>query len=317
MRIRKFVTALLAASVVVSFGLSQAVAADKVKIGMVLKTVSSPYWQAMAAGAQAAAKESGAELVLLAPPTEDAVEQQINMFQDVLFQQPAVMIFSPTQPPAAVNIMEKAKAQKVPVVLVDTPMPPKFTDYVTFVGMDNVGIGKVGGEALAKVLKKGDKVLLLEGAPGNPTNTERCNGAEEVLKAAGMVIASRQPAYDDRERAYSVTQNVLQAHPDIAGVFGADYTKQLAAMRAFKQIGRGEVPIVGVYANDEVINAISAGDLYASVHINSYDMGQLAVKTALDVVAGKEIPKNTYVNTVVVTKDNVQALIDQNAKLTK
>ncbi|PIO99235.1 sugar ABC transporter substrate-binding protein [Pleomorphomonas carboxyditropha] len=313
MKVRKLIKALLAASIVAGVGLSPAAAADKVKIGLVLKTMTTPYWQAMIAGAQDVARENDVDLVMLAPPTEDAVEQQINMFQDVLSQNPAVMIFAPTQPPTAINIMEKAKAQKVPVVLVDTPMPEGFDDYATFVGMDNMAIGRVGGEALAKVLKKGDKVILLEGAPGNPTNTERCNGAEEVLKAAGMVIAARQPTYNDRERAFSVTQNILQGQSDIAGAFGADFDKQLGAKRAFTQSGK-DVPIVGVYATDEVLRGLLNGELYASVHINSYDIGQQAVKAALDVIAGKDVPKRLFVDAMVVTKDNAQAVLDQAAK---
>ena len=73
-------------------------AAGKVKIAVVLKTLSSQYWKIVAAGAKAAAEKNNVDLIVLGPPTEDAVEQQINMVQDVLAQKPDALIFSPSQP---------------------------------------------------------------------------------------------------------------------------------------------------------------------------------------------------------------------------
>jgi len=212
-----------AAALAIAFvvGSGSLCAAAPVKMVVVLKTLSSQYWKIVASGAQDAAKKHNVTLTVLGPPTEDAVEQQINMVQDALAGKPDVLIFSPSQPATAVNVLMKAKEQHVPVILVDTGMPASFTDYVTFIGTDNTAAGKAGGKALAAVLKKGDKVLLLDGAPGNPSMTDRVNGAEAVLKAAGMIIASKQPAYSDREKAYTATQNVLQSSPDIKGVFSA------------------------------------------------------------------------------------------------
>ena len=109
------------------------------------------------------------------------------MVQDVLSQNIDVLVFSPSQPAASTNVLLKAKAKGVPVILVDTGMPAAFKDYATFIGTDNISAGKIGGKALAAQLKKGDKVILLDGAPGNPSMTDRIKGAEEVLKAAGMV----------------------------------------------------------------------------------------------------------------------------------
>ena len=289
-------------------------AAGKVKIAVVLKTLSSQYWKIVAAGAKAAAEKNNVDLIVLGPPTEDAVEQQINMVQDAISQKPDALIFAPSQPATAVNVLEKAKEAKIPVILVDTGMPAKFTDYASFIGTDNIAAGKAGGEALAKVLKKGDKVILLDGAPGNPSMTQRCDGAKEVLEAAGMVIASRQPAYSDREKAYTVTQNVLQSTPDIAGVFAGNDEEALGALRALKQSGK-EVPIIGVDANGDNLKAILAGDLYGSIAQGNFDMGRLGVEKALEVISGKTIDKRIDSGATLITKDNAQKLLDFRASI--
>jgi ribose transport system substrate-binding protein len=284
-------------------------AAEKVKIAMVLKTLSSQYWKIVAAGAQDAAKKNNVELILLGPPTEDAVEQQINMVQDALSQKPAALIFSPSQPATAVNVLMKAKAQGVPVLLVDTGMPASFTDYVTFIGTDNIAAGKAGGKELASLLKKGDKVILLDGAPGNPSMTDRCTGAEEVLKAAGIAIAARQPAYSDREKAYTATQNILQSQPDVKGVFAGNDEEALGALRALQQAGK-KVPVIGVDANADNLKAILAGDLHGSVAQGNYDMGRLGVEKALEAIAGKQVPKRIDSGATMMTKANAQKLLD-------
>jgi ribose transport system substrate-binding protein len=286
-----------------------AAAADKVKIAVVLKTLSSQYWKIVAAGAKAAAEKNNVDLLLLGPPTEDAVEQQINMVQDVLAQKPAALVFSPSQPATAINVLTKVRAAGIPVLLVDTGMPANYTDYSTFIGTDNIAAGKAGGEALVKLLKKGDKALLLDGAPGNPTMTDRCDGAKQVLEAAGMVIAARQPAYSDREKAYTVAQNVLQSTPDIAAVFAGNDEEALGALRALKQAGKS-VPIIGVDANEDALKSILAGELYASVAQGNYDMGRLGIEKALEVIAGKTIEKRIDSGATLITKDNAQKLLD-------
>jgi len=305
-----------AAALAIAFvvGSGSLCAAAPVKMVVVLKTLSSQYWKIVASGAQDAAKKHNVTLTVLGPPTEDAVEQQINMVQDALAGKPDVLVFSPSQPATAVNVLMKAKEQHVPVILVDTGMPASFTDYVTFIGTDNTAAGKAGGKALAAVLKKGDKVLLLDGAPGNPSMTDRVNGAEEVLKAAGMVIASKQPAYSDREKAYTATQNVLQSTPDIKGVFAGNDEEALGALRALQQAGK-KVPVIGVDANNDNLKAMLAGDLYGSIAQGNYDMGRLAVEKGLDVLAGKTVAKRIDSGATMMTKANAQKMLDFRASI--
>jgi ribose transport system substrate-binding protein len=236
------------------------------------------------------------------------------MVQDALAGKPDVLIFSPSQPATAVNVLMKAKEQHVPVILVDTGMPASFTDYATFIGTDNTAAGKAGGKALAAVLKKGDKVLLLDGAPGNPSMTDRVNGAESVLKAAGMVIASKQPAYSDREKAYTATQNVLQSTPDIKGVFAGNDEEALGALRALQQAGK-KVPVIGVDANNDNLKAMLAGDLYGSIAQGNFDMGRLAVEKGLEVLAGKTVAKRIDSGATMMTKANAQKMLDFRASI--
>jgi len=308
-KMKRFVSIILMVAFVFAIS-APAFAADKrLKVGVVLKTLSSQYWKIVAAGAKTAAQNNNVDLILLGPPTEDAIEQQINMVQDVLSQNIDVLVFSPSQPAASVNVLLQAKAKKIPVILVDTGMPEGFNDYASFIGTDNLAAGKAGGKALASQLKPGSKVLLIDGAPGNPACNDRIKGAEEVLKASGMIIAAKQPAYSDREKGYTVTQNVLQANPDINGVFSANDEMALGALRAMQKAGK-RVPIIGVDATEDALKSILAGEMYGSVAQGNYDMGLLAIEKAIELKAGKTIEKRIDSGATLITKENAQDLLD-------
>ena len=189
------------------------------------------------------------------------------------------------------------------MVVIDTPMPADFQNYITFIGSNNYQIGVIGAQEMLKVLNPGAKVLILEGAPGNPTMTDRANGAEKVFRDAGMNIVSRQPAYSDRDRAYGITQNVLQT-TDIDAVWGSNDDQASGAYRAITQAGKTAV-VVGVDGNQFALESVRDGGLYATVAQSAEQMGYLGVQYAIDAINGKSVDKKIDAPTPVVTKANV------------
>jgi ribose transport system substrate-binding protein len=276
----------------------------KRRVAVVLKTLSSPYWQSVLSGARAAAAEFGFELVELGPPSEDNVTEQINMLEDAISQgNIAGIVFSPSQPPTAVNALNKARAANIPVAIVDTPMPDGFDDFLTFIGSNNYQIGVLGAQEMLKVLPAGGKVTILEGAPGNVAMTERSDGAESVFRAAGIVIESRQPAFSDRERAFSIIQNVLQ-RGDIDGVFAANDDQAEGALLALTQSNKRAV-VLGVDGNMSARESVRDGGLFGTVAQDAAGMGFLGVEAIYRFLNGQNVEKRIDANTPVITSENV------------
>jgi ribose transport system substrate-binding protein len=276
----------------------------KPKVAIVLKTLSSPYWQTVLKGAREAAAKYGYELVELGPPTEDAVTEQINMMEDVISKGEVVgIVFSPSQPPTAINVMNRAKTAKIPVAVIDTPLPASYTDYLTYIGSNNYQIGVLGAQEMLKVLPKGGKVTILEGAPGNVAMTDRADGAEKVFKDAGIVIESRQPANSDRERAFSIIQNVLQKG-DIDGVFSANDDQAEGSYRALTQNGKKAV-VMGVDGNQSAKESVRDGGLFGTVAQDAAGMGFLGVEAIYKTLNGQSVEKAIDAPTPVITKSNV------------
>ena len=299
--------ALVFVSSVFGKGASQA-GGGKQKVAIVLKTLSSPYWQSVLRGAREAAAKYNFELVELGPPTEDAVTEQINMMEDVISKGEVVgIVFAPSQPPTAVNVLNKAKAARIPVALVDTPMPAGFNDYLTFIGSNNIQIGILGAQEMLKVLPKGGKVTVIEGAPGNPACSERADGAEKLFKDNGITIESRQPGMSDRERAFSIMQNVLQKG-DVDGVFCSNDDMAEGAFRALTQNNKKAI-VLGVDGNQSAKESVRDGGLFATVAQDAAGMGFLGVEAIYKTVNGQSVDKKIDAPTPVITKANVSEFL--------
>jgi ribose transport system substrate-binding protein len=284
-----------------AFAGAQRQGGGKLRVAVILKTLSSTYWQTVLSGAEQAAAELGVELVPLGPPTEDDAIAQTNMVEDVITQKVDAIVFSPCQAEGAVTVLNKARDAGIPVVVIDTPMPASYTSAVTYIGSNNYQIGVLGAKEMLKTLKAGTKVLVLEGAPGNIAMTDRADGAEKTFKDAGVTIVSRQPAYSDRERAYSITQNVLQT-TTLDGVFAANDEQALGAYRAIVQTGKQAV-VCGVDGNPDAKESVDKGELFATVAQAADQMGYLGVKYAVQYVKGdRNIEKLIDAPTPVYTK---------------
>jgi ribose transport system substrate-binding protein len=287
-------------------------AAEPPKVACVLKTLSSQYWKIVAAGAKDAAAKAKVELLLAGPPSEDDVEQQINMIEDALVKRPAVLILAASQPPTVIPSLEKAKRMGISVILVDTDVD--WPSKAAFIGTTNVNAGRQGGQYLSTLLAKGDKVVLIDGAPGNPACTDRVSGARESLSAAGMTIAAVQPGYSDRDKAMTVMQNILQAQPDVKAVFAANDEMALGAVRALQQAGR-KVPVIGTDGVADAARAVLAGDMAGTVAQQPYEMGRLAVEAAVKLAGRQKIEPRLDSGTRMITRANAQAQLDFLAKI--
>jgi ribose transport system substrate-binding protein len=280
---------------------------EKPKVVVVLKTVSSPYWKFVQAGAQKAFKDLNVDGKVIGPASESQVIEEVNMMEDELNQNPDALVVAPTQPPTAIPVFKRYKAQNIPVLLIDTDAD--WADKTTYIGTDNITAGKQGGEYLASLLKKGDKVALISGALGNPATDSRIQGAKKALEAKGLIVVANQPADSDKSKALTVMENILQTHPDVKGVFAANDDMALGAIKGAKDKG-ADVKIIGTDGNIDAIESILAGGLAGTVAQNPFEMGYQGVQNAVNAINGKKVPKRIDSGAEVITKENGKAKLE-------
>ena len=99
---------------------------------------------------------------------------------------------------------------------------------------------------MKKVVSEG-KIAVLEGISGHESSINRVNGfTDKIKELGGLEIVASQPADWDQEKGYTVFQNILQANPDIVGLFAANDMMALGAVKALEDAGlSGKITVIG------------------------------------------------------------------------
>jgi ribose transport system substrate-binding protein len=266
-------------------------------VALVVKTLNNQFFIDMEAGAKAAADSLGIELVVQAPEREIDVERQMQIVENLIQRQVSVLLLVPNGSREIVPAVVKANAAKIPVVAVDTRVDAATLTaaggvVTTFIGSDNEDGGRMAGAYLIERLGGNAKVAVLEGVPGHETADARLRGFRKALAGvAGMQIVASQPANMERDQAFNVTQNILQAHPDITALFACNDVMALGALEAIAAAGKGAtVSVVGFDAQDDARKAITEKRMAATIAQNPREMGRLAVITAHRLIKGETVP---------------------------
>lgn len=276
-------------------------------ISVVLKTLSSPYWKYVEAGAKKAGEDLGVNVTIVGPSSEAEIIQQVNMLEDQLSQQPDAIVVSPTQPDTVIPVLEDAASQGIPTLLIDSDAD--FEGKVTFIGTENYDAGQEAGKEIASKLQPGDKVVLIAGALGNPATDARIKGAKDALEEAGMVIAAEQPADSDKSKAMSVMENILEAEDDIKAVFSANDDMAIGVLRAVEAANL-DIIIYGTDGTEEAVQSIIDGGLTGTIAQNPYNMGYEGVKSALAAANGETVEERIDSGVEIITSENAQKQLE-------
>ncbi len=269
----------------------------KPTVALVVKTLNNQFFIDMEAGAKAAADSLGLELVVQAPEREIDVERQMQIVENLIQRNVKVLLLVPNGSKEIVPAIVKANAAKIPVVVVDTRVDAATLRadggrVATFIGSDNEDGGRMAGAFLIERTGGTAKVAVLEGVPGHETADARLRGFRRALTgAAGMQVVASQPANMERDQAFNVTQNILQAHPDITALFACNDVMALGALEAIAAAGKARaISVVGFDAQDDARKAITEKRMAATIAQNPREMGRLAVLTAMRLIKGETVP---------------------------
>jgi D-allose transport system substrate-binding protein len=317
--LKKMIATASFAALATAIAMGGASAADKPVYGVLMKTLSNPFWGAMEQGVRAGAEEADVEYFLQAVESDQAAEPQLNTCNTMLEKKPAVMITAAINSTILLPCLKHANELKIPVIDLDGNLDPEITkkagvDVAFHIGSDNEAAGAKGADYVAETLGKDAKgpVLVIEGLSGNITGQKRARGFANELKkvAPGLTIAASLPGDWDRQKAANIANDTLQRNPDLVAIFCANDGMALGAVEAARAAGKDKVLVVGVDGNSDAVKSILSGRLNASVAQLPYLVGKEAVENAKKVLAGGKVDESIYVPTLVLTKQVLEAKKD-------
>jgi ABC-type sugar transport system substrate-binding protein len=274
-------------------------------IGLSISTLNNPFFVTLRDGAQTAAGKAGVKLVVT-DAQNDASKQQ-NDIQDFITKQVDAILVNPVDSDAVVPAVQAANNANIPVLALDRGATGG--KLASLIASDNVQGGKMAGEELFKLVKSGN-VVQLEGIPGTSAARDRGAGFKQALGAQSAVkLVASQSADFDRTKALDVFQNLLQAHPEIKGVFAQNDEMALGAVKALGTRAGTSVVVVGFDAVADALKAIQDGKMNATIAQQPAEMGRLGVENAVKVLDGQSVQSSIRIPVKLVTKDNVAQFI--------
>ncbi len=292
-------------------------AQDQQVYGVLMKTLSNPFWGAMEQGVQDGATEAGVEFYLQAVESDQAAEPQLNVCNTMLERSPTVMITAAINSTNLLPCLKQATDAGIPVVDLDANLDHDIAkeggvDIAFTIGSDNEAAGAQGADYVVEQLgaDAAGPVLVIEGLSGNITGQKRANGFASRLAeiAPGLEIVASLPGDWDRAKAANITNDIMTRNPDLVAIFAANDTMALGAVETVYAAGKGDdVIMVGVDGNVDAVESIKAGRLNASVAQLPYLVGKQAVERVTKILGGEEVETFQYVDTLVLTQEVLEA----------
>ncbi len=270
--------------------------------GVTLLTRAHVFYKDLEEGLRSEAAKDGYDLIVTAG--EFDLGKQSSQIEDFIARKVDAIIVCPVDSRGIGPAIRKANDASIPVFTAD--IAAQEGNVVCHVASDNVAGGRLAGEYLAKVLHGKGKVAII----GQPTVTsvlDRVQGFKEaVAKYPDMKIVAEVNGEGVRDKAMQAAADVLQAHPDLDGIFGINDDSALGTLDAVQQFKRTAISIIGYDAIPPAADAIRKGTaLKADVVQYPRKIGEATVTAIKQYFSGAAVPKVIPVEVGIVDKDSL------------
>lgn len=283
-------------------------------IGFSVYDMQYEFFQNMEQGTKDAVEELGYGYQLHDQRSDES--EMVTGAQSLLEQGVAALVISPFRPDALGPIVEAAKTQDIPVVIND--IGGGGTDYDAIVISDNEGGGVQAADHMHELLGDSErrKVASITCEPSAVYAARRNAGFTQRIEELGYEVVTELNANSSADEAYTVMQDILSAHPDVAGVFACNDPMAVAAANAIIDAGQDpveDVAVIGFNADPEALDAIREGNLAATVAQFPAKMGRISVELADRLVRGEELTfdnpeeREVFAEVELITPANVDS----------
>lgn len=263
---------------------------DEIVIGMIPKVIGSSYFELCKDGASLAAEELNIKLIYKGPTSADAASQ-VNIIQDMIFQDVDIIAISPIDPVAVEPMLKKATDKGILVVTYDADVA---------IDSREMFVSQVSEEALGKHLmnnlaegigEKGQFAILTASLTASNQNNW-IKWMEEQMKEQypELELVSIIPTDEDQQEAFVQTQNLIQAYPDLDGIVALSTVAVPGAARAIELLDvSGEVKLYGLGLPNDISQYLHNGSVQLGTLWNPEELGYLTVYVANDLLSGTTV----------------------------
>jgi ribose transport system substrate-binding protein len=274
----------------------------KPKIYFIVKATESDFWQIVIDGGRTAGEELDVDFIDQAAPTEADVAKQIAILETAIGDKPDAIVLAPTVEDGLVPGIEKAKAEGIPVILIDSQASTE--EYLSFLASDNIAIGTIAADKMAEALKartgeaKG-KVAGITFMGGVGSLERRKKGfVEQIANYPDIELVDFQDAQGRQGQTLAIVQNLMTTYPDLDGIFANNLYTGDETVRALDIAQKEGMAVVVVDSGSMEMEGLKNGVVDYMIVQQPWKMGYMGVEYAVKAINGEELEK--FIDTGVV-----------------
>lgn len=289
---RRFLTAALAAVAVAAAPAVHAQSAGKPKVALVMKSLANEFFLTMETGAKEYQKHNANQFDLITNGIKDETDtaNQIRIVEQMIVSKVDAIVIAPADSKALVPVVKKAVDAGIIVVNIDNRLDPDVLKSknlnVPFVGPDNRKGARKIGDYLAKRLKAGDQVGIVEGVSTTTNAQQRTAGFQDAMKAGGMKVVSVQSGEWEIDKGNAVAAAMLNEYPNLKALLCGNDNMAIGAVSAVRAAGKqGKVLVVGYDNINAIKPMLKDGRVLATADQYAAKQDVFGIDTALKAIA--------------------------------
>ncbi|MEH0072850.1 ABC transporter substrate-binding protein [Pannonibacter sp. Pt2-lr] len=302
---RRMLLGTLSAAVLVASA-SMPMAQEKMYIPMISKGFQHQFWQAVKAGADKAAAEFNVEVTFEGPDNETMVDRQIDMLSAALAKKPSAIGFAALDSQAAIPLLRQAEAAKIPVIAFDSGVDSSIP--LSTAATDNKAAAALAAEKMAELIGDEGDVALVVHDQTSRTGIDRRDGFVEwmAMNKPKIQVVAIEYGGGDQLKSTEITKAILQANPNLKGIFGANEGSAIGVVNGAREMGR-QVVIIGYDSGAAQKQAVRDGLMAGAITQNPVGIGYETVKAAVAAAKGEPVVPNIDTGFYYYDKSNIDA----------
>lgn len=233
---------------------------------------------------------------------------EIANIESLIQRQPDVIVVSSLSGTAVYPAYEAVNQAGIPLIINNSGIPDDAAtnvSYTSFISPDDWHNGKILGEYLAEKLGGEGDIIVVEGVVESSNYEFRIGGFMEALEQyPGINIVGQQSGAWIRMPAMKAAVDLLQANPEIDGIYAMNDEMAMGVLAALRSAGReDEVVMVSVDGQEDLVREIEAGSAAEASVFWESDM-QSVVDAALAVAEGAVIDPRIWYTEPLITQEN-------------
>ncbi len=281
------------------------------KVGLVLKTITSPFFIELEKGVRDAAEKMNYELLIQYGNIDTASSSQVIAVKKLINEEVEGIIVSPIDVYTLIPLIRKAQKKGIKIVCVDSRFDEILCEKynvcdIAYITIDNEAAAYDVAKTVLKDIKSPTNVVIIEGIINSNTNKERKQGYLRACNELSNVkIIHSQSANWMLKEAKDLIDDIFHHYAKIDVIISANDMMALGISEYLEENNINNVKVIGFDAIDDIKPLLRDGPMSATVYQNQYQMGYQSLQELHNLILNREA-KSRNVKYEIITKETIQ-----------